>query len=176
MPDRPLVHLHLSQHRRDLSLFVAGSSKVTAVRPALVSADRGTAHAQITHADAVRVLDALAEATGHYPATADAQRAHVEELGDELAARRRNGDDLAALAHARHVGHIVRLAADALYACRTELLADRTVALMFAELGGMVEAMLIGPALTSPEERIRAHYDQLQAAAAHLPPQGDPTS
>lgn len=176
MPDAaPLVHLHLSQHRRDLSLYVAGSSRSITVRPALVSAERGTAHAQVAHADAVRLVDALAEATGHYPDGADAQRAHVELLGDDLAARRRNGDDLAALAHARHVGEVVRLAAAALFECRDVVLADRTVALMFAELAGMVDAMLTGPALTNPEERIRSHYATLLATAEQLPPPGDPT-
>ena len=168
-----LVHLHINARHREIKVYAAGSTVVRTVKTALVSAHDGVAHAQLDADNGQVLVDLLAAATGHYPATLDAQSDHARMLADELAARRANGDELAALAHARYLGHLVADMAEAIYQLHNEFMGDRTVAEMFAELASMADALRIGDTLTNPGPRVDAHHARITELREQLPPRGD---
>ena len=181
MPDpvTPALWLTLSLHERRLGIYANGSGRVRSVPAVSASAAVSTGGAEVGFdVDGARALvDRVAAATGYYPEdpSLDAHRAKLRDLAGELREVRANGPspdaELATLALSRHAGQLLADAAQLIYTCRDHM-AEYVVAGIAAELVGMLDAMIAGPALTNPEERIRAHKARIDDLSTHLPTPG----
>jgi hypothetical protein len=175
----PTVWLTLSMHERSVSVYGPGSGRVGSVRAVSASAAVSTGGAEVgLDADGARgFIDRMCAAVHYWPEnpSLDAHRAKLRDLADELRELRANGPspdaELADLALARHAGQLLADAAGLIYTYRAHM-ANYAVAGIAAELVGMLDAMISGPALTNPEERIRAHKARIDDLADHLPTPG----
>jgi len=175
----PTVWLTLSMHERSVSVYGPGSGRVGSVRAVSASAAVSTGGAEVgLDADGARgFIDRMCSAVRYYPEdpSLDAHRAKLRDLAGELREVRANGPspdaELATLALSRHAGQLLADAAQLIYTCRDHM-AEYVVAGIAAELVGMLDAMIAGPALTNPEERIRAHKARIDDLSTHLPTPG----
>jgi hypothetical protein len=175
------VHLVLATERRQVSVYAAGSSNVRAARATRTSGSDHAAHAEFTPDAARHLIDALAAATGYYPAAPDLdrQRETIRAAADELRQMREDADQdankagLVDLALHRHVGHLLADAAYMVRQCRDHM-HERVVAEMASELSGLLDA--IGPIpITNQDERIEDHLRRMQELREQLPQPGKAT-
>jgi hypothetical protein len=178
--------LYITAVGRDVAVYAPHGSRVARLRPGHISWHSTRQGVETAwDADGARQLvDRLGLLLGYWPENPDLdrQRSRVRHLAAELQAARdpdRAGTtaedaELADLAMSRHVGHTV---ADVAYLITQayDHTGDRIVALLLAELNGIIDALLFAQQLTNPQDRIRGHMARIQELRQQLPRIGTPT-